>query len=438
MTPAAIPVNESARLEALQRFEILDTGAEAEFDDFTRLAARICGTPIAQITFVDKDRLWYKSNFGVDIKEVPRDIGFCAHTILGRDVFEVPDASQDDRFVDNPFVKAAPGVRFYAGAPLVAPDGSGIGSLCVLDAEPKMLTDDQRDALEALSRQIVRQLELRVAVKRERIVNEGLSQAAAQLRDVNQTLEALVAERSAELSQTEDRLRQSQKVESLGLLAGGIAHDFNNLLTVINGAAELAASRLPAHDPAQRDLGEIAAVGQQAAALTRQLLLFSRRKPARVSRFDLNAAVTSMQILLSRLLSKSVTVTVRTTEVELPVVADASQIDQVLLNLAVNARDAMPSGGTLCMQTRRASNGDAELIVSDTGVGMDAATCARIFEPFFTTKEAGKGTGLGLSTVHSIVHQAGGSIDVRSVPGQGTTFTVRLPHPASDLVEQRG
>ena len=166
--------------------------------------------------------------------------------------------------------------------------------------------------------------------------------------------------------------------------------------------------------------------------------MFSRRKPARVSRFDLNAAVTSMQILLSRLLSKSVTVTVRTTEVELPVVADASQIDQVLLNLAVNARDAMPSGGTLCMQTRRASNGDAELIVSDTGVGMDAATCARIFEPFFTTKEAGKGTGLGLSTVHSIVHQAGGSIDVRSVPGQGTTFTVRLPHPASDLVEQRG
>jgi signal transduction histidine kinase len=435
MTPAAVPANESQRLETLQRFEILDTGAEAEFDDFTRLAARICGTPVAQITFVDKDRLWYKSNFGVDIQEVPREIGFCAHTILGADIFEVPDTSTDDRFLDNPLVTARPGVRFYAGAPLVAPDGTGIGSLCVLDVAPKALSDHQRDALEALSRQVVRQLELRIAVKRERIVNEQLSQAAAQLREVNGTLEMLVAERSAELTDAEHRLRQSQKVETIGMLASGIAHDFNNLLTVINGTAELAASRLPSHDPAQRDLEDIATVGKQAAALTRQLLTFSRSRPARPTRFDMNASVTGLQSLLSRLIGKNVSVTVQTSSVALPVLADPAQMDQVLLNLAVNARDAMPDGGRLHIETRRASSGDAELVVSDTGVGMDEATRARVFEPFFTTKEPGKGTGLGLATVQSIVQQAGGSIDVTSAPGRGTTFVVRLPHPGPDAVQ---
>jgi signal transduction histidine kinase len=427
MSAAPIPENESSRLETLQRYEILDSGAEAEFDDFTRLAARICGTPVAQITFVDADRLWYKSSFGVDMDEVPREIGFCAHTILGMDIFEVPDTIQDERFRTNPLVEATPGVRFYAGAPLVAPDGSALGSLCVLDAEPKALTADQRDALEVLSRQVVRQLELRSAFKRERIVNEGLSQAAGQLRDVNDTLQTLVAERSAELVETEARLRQSQKVESLGMLAGGIAHDFNNLLMVINGTAELAAARLPAHDPAQKDLEDIVTVGQQAAALTKQLLAFSRRGPAGGSRCDLNTSVANMQVLLSRLIGKGIEVCVECTDHPLPVDADAAQIDQVLLNLAVNARDAMPDGGRLRIATLRQPGAMATLVVSDTGTGMDEATRARIFEPFFTTKAPGKGTGLGLATIQSIVTKAGGTVEVQSQVGVGTIFTVCLP-----------
>jgi signal transduction histidine kinase len=427
MSAAPIPANESSRLETLQRYEILDSGAEAEFDDFTRLAARICGTPVAQITFVDADRLWYKSSFGVDMDEVPREIGFCAHTILGMDIFEVPDTIQDERFRTNPLVEATPGVRFYAGAPLVAPDGSALGSLCVLDAEPKALTADQRDALEVLSRQVVRQLELRSAFKRERIVNQGLSQAAEQLRDVNDTLQTLVTERSAELVETEARLRQSQKVESLGMLAGGIAHDFNNLLMVINGTAELAAARLPAHDPAQKDLEDIVTVGQQAAALTKQLLSFSRRAPAGGSRCDLNTSVANMQVLLSRLIGKGIEVCVECTDTPLPVDADAAQIDQVLLNLAVNARDAMPEGGRLRIATLRQPGAMATLVVSDTGTGMDEATRMRIFEPFFTTKAPGRGTGLGLATIQSIVTKAGGTIEVQSQIGVGTIFTVCLP-----------
>lgn len=418
---------EEQRLDALYRYEILDTGAEAEFDDFTRLAARICGTPVAQITFVDRDRQWYKSNFGVDMDELPRAVGFCAHTILESTIMEVPDTLEDQRFVNSPLVQASPGVRFYAGAPLIAPDGSGIGTLCVVDSAPRALTDEQRDALDALSRQIVRQLDLRVAVKRERLINESLASTTDQLRQVNVALEHLVTERTANLAETEARLRQSQKVESIGLLAGGIAHDFNNLLTVINGTAELAAARLPRHDPASRDLEEIVTVGRQAAALTRQLLAFSRRKPSRVSVVDVNTVVDNMSLLLSRLISKKVEVVIDACPEPLPVMADGGQLDQVVLNLAVNARDAMPDGGVLHIRTRPTADGGASVSVSDTGCGMDEATRARIFEPFFTTKPVDKGTGLGLSTVHSIVSQSGGTISVSSVPGRGTTFTIALP-----------
>jgi signal transduction histidine kinase len=434
MMPAPIPANEESRLEALARYDILDTEAEAEFDDFTRLAARICGTPVAQITFVDRDRQWFKSNFGTDVTEVPREIGFCAHTILNNTVMEVPDMLADDRFRDNPLVAQAPSVRFYAGAPLVTSDGAGIGSLCVLDVEPKALTDDQRDALEALSRQVIRQLELRSAVKRERLVNERLSSTAAQLKDVNSTLATLIEARTSELQASESRLHQAQKVECLGLLAGGIAHDFNNLLMVINGTAELAVSRLPENDPSYRDLEEISAVGRQAASLTRQLLAFSRKAPATLGVVDLNVSLKNVG-LLGSLLGKNVHIELSPAATPVLVTADASQLDQILLNLIVNARDAMPGGGTIRIETRGAVDA-GELVVTDSGVGMDAATQARIFDPFFTTKAPGKGTGLGLSTVASIVRQYGGEIRVISAPAQGASFVIRLPRPVDHSVDQ--
>ena len=168
MKLAPMARNETARLAALARYEILDTAPEQEFDDLTRLAAHVCGTPLAQVTFVDRDRQWFKSRIGVEASETPRDISFCGHAILGSDVMVVSDAAADERFSDNPMVLGPPGIRFYAGAPLVTPDGQALGTLCVMDREPHKLDTVALDALRALARQAAAQLELRRHLLEER------------------------------------------------------------------------------------------------------------------------------------------------------------------------------------------------------------------------------------------------------------------------------
>src|SRR6185503_18550241 len=158
---AAVPADEAARLEALRELEILDSAPEGEFDDLALIASQICDTPISLISLVDRDRQWFKSKVGIDNRETSRDVAFCAHAILQRELFVVPDTTQDPRFSDNPLVKADPRIRFYAGAPLRTPDGYALGTLCVLDRKPRQLTAEQEDALRALSRQVEAQIELR-------------------------------------------------------------------------------------------------------------------------------------------------------------------------------------------------------------------------------------------------------------------------------------
>ncbi len=178
MKVAPLPHDEAERLAALHRYLILDTAAEAEFDDFTELAAHICGVPIALITLVDSGRQWFKSRMGLDVPETPRDIAFCSHAILGTELFEVGDALADDRFLDNPLVTGAPGIRFYAGTPLVTDQGHSIGTLCVIDTAPRELSAAQKKALGTLGRQVVQRLELRLLVARERDLNRTLTRQA--------------------------------------------------------------------------------------------------------------------------------------------------------------------------------------------------------------------------------------------------------------------
>jgi two-component system cell cycle sensor histidine kinase/response regulator CckA len=239
----------------------------------------------------------------------------------------------------------------------------------------------------------------------------------------------------------EEQFRQAQKMEAVGRLAGGVAHDFNNMLGVIMGYTQLLQQRLSQDEAASRHLGEVRKAADRAAALTRQLLAFSRKQVLHLSRLDLNAVVSDLSKMLTRIIGDDVELTIRQGKSLGHVMADPTQIEQILMNLAVNARDAMPRGGQLLIETGNAELDESYarlhrgavpgsyvmLAVSDTGCGMDSETQARIFEPFFTTKEAGHGTGLGLSTVYGVVKQSGGYIWVYSEPGKGTTFRIYLP-----------
>jgi two-component system, cell cycle sensor histidine kinase and response regulator CckA len=241
------------------------------------------------------------------------------------------------------------------------------------------------------------------------------------------------ARRSAELAleETSEQLRQAQKMESIGRLAGGVAHDFNNLLLVINGYSEFLSSSLV--DERQRHFAaEIRSAGERAAGLTQQLLAFSRRQVLQPRVVDLNESIRDLHGMLRSLIGEGIRVELSLDGDLRAIEADPGQVGQVLLNLAVNARDAMAGSGTLEISTFNAGD-EVVLEVADTGTGMDEATRSRIFEPFFTTKDVGQGTGLGLSTVYGVVTQSGGTIDVRSAPGEGTTFSIRLP--ATDRVE---
>jgi len=236
----------------------------------------------------------------------------------------------------------------------------------------------------------------------------------------------------------EEQLRQSAKMEAVGRLAGGVAHDFNNLLTVITGSTEFLLAACPPGDPRHEDVVDVRRAAERARDLTRQLLSFSRRQPVQPGRVRLDLFVQEATRLLQRVVGEGVRIETALDPATPAVRADLGQLEQTLVNLVVNARDAMPEGGTVTVSTYRADDGSAALAVRDTGVGMDAETRARAFEPFFTTKQTGKGTGLGLSTVFAIVHQAGGRLHVDSEPGAGSTFTVLLPPDPSPDAEAEG
>jgi signal transduction histidine kinase len=237
-----------------------------------------------------------------------------------------------------------------------------------------------------------------------------------------------------ERRQLEDELRHSQKMDAVGKLAGGIAHDFNNLMTAVIGYSDILLGELNDEPLRAERVSEIRKAAERASDLTRQLLAFSRKQMLRVSRLDLRDVAVEMEGLLSRVLGEDVVLDVRPGADEVPVTADRSQFEQVLMNLAVNARDAMPGGGRLSIAVARDGD-DAVLTVVDTGVGMTPEVRKRIFEPFFSTKHPTEATGLGLSTVYGIVAQSGGSIEVLSVPGAGSTFVVRLPVASETAVD---
>jgi hypothetical protein len=530
------PALERRRQSTLDSYRVLDTPAGAHFDRLTELAARLFQTPFATISFVDHDRVWFKSHYGFDASEMPRQGSLCDLAIQSPDVLIIGDAVSDDHFHAHVSIGGLR-IRFYAGAPLIAPDGARLGTLAVMDTRPRASFSMEESAtLSDLAGIAVRELEVQHQLSaarspggsaeseaRFRALMESASQGiiainrGGKIEIVNHKAEELFgftreemigrdieilmpdALRAAHLEhrqgyfgqphprpmgigldlsgrrktgecfpleislnyvdiegqplaiafitdiserlRLETQLRQSQKMEAIGQLAGGVAHDFNNLLTIIQGYAAMSLDSLDSTDPLRESIEEIEKAAISAGGLTRQLLAFSRRQIVRLRILNLNTTITQVEKMLRRVIGEDVDLVLDTADQLHEILADPGLIEQVLMNLAVNARDAMPNGGRLILETANLSlekeyagahlavktGPHAMLAVSDTGAGMSPEVRARIFEPFFTTKPQGQGTGLGLATVYGIVKQLDGTIWVYSEPGKGTTFKILFP-----------
>jgi two-component system, NtrC family, sensor kinase len=487
-----VPDNEAARLKALRQYRVLDTAPETALDDLTALAAHICGTPIALINLIDADRQWFKSRLGLEIAELPREVGFCTQAILEPDeLLIVPDASVDDRFATSPLVIAEPKIRFYAGAPLVTPEGLAIGTLCTIDRQARDLTPEQAEALRVLGRQVMTHLELRANVTRLERTIARRRRVERALHDRNKRVRQMLQE----LQQTQTQLIQTEKMSSLGQMVAGVAHEINNPvsfvygnLTYVNryiqdlfGLISLYQRHYPQPEPEiqkqaeaidlnflSEDLPKILASMKVGADRIRQIVLslrnFSRLDEAEKKPVDIHQGIDNTLMILQHRLKATIDhpgIEIIRDYGNIPLVeCYAGQLNQVFMNILSNAIDALEE--TSCY-VNSASNSVAKVIesavcederspliyirtqlrtasenndkfasvvihIQDNGLGIPAEMRERIFDPFFTTKPIGKGTGLGLSISYQIVvERHGGILKCWSEPGQGTEFWIEIP-----------
>ena len=428
---ASLPSNETERLAALHGYAILDSLPEREYQDIVNLAAMICETPVAVVSLVDSERQWFKARIGLEETQTGRDIAFCAHALEQPDeLLIVPDASLDQRFMDNPLVTGKMHIGFYAGAPLCTRSGMVLGTLCVIDHVPRTLSERQKEALASLSRQVMSQLELRASL--------------------------------AETQKAQAQLLHADKMASIGQLAAGVAHEINNPVAYVRSNMNtLAKYSTRLLDMAERCSALLERTDLSATVRDRlqeaveatdldylrtdltQLVRGSLDGLARVTEivaalqaygpvgvaapqpFDLHAGIDTV-LRIAEVTIRDKAQIVREYGDLAPLRCIGSQICQVVMNLVINAAQAIDSDGIITIAT----SSDAESVrisISDTGNGIAAEHLRFIFDPFFTTKPVGSGTGLGLSISYNIVQKHGGSIEVASTPGRGTTFVVVLP-----------
>lgn len=390
--PAALPPDEARRLAELKNFEILDTVAEATYDAITFLASQICDVPIALISIVDEERQWFKSRVGLKATETHRDLAFCAHAINDPSaIMVVRDASKDDRFSSNPLVTDDPSIRFYAGAPLVTQSGNALGTLCVIDREPRTLTADQEKALEALSVQVMALLELRRTVR-------NLEQKQLELAEATRQRESFMAT---------------------------VSHEIRTPLTSVVGYVELLQGDLPEEDRAELLTG-VAREAADVESLIEDLLIAARAEAdsLRVAAVPVNLQAQIAQVMESLATQIDSPIVVETQDCR--ATGDPARVRQIIRNMVTNA---LRYGGPN-VTIRTASDEDrCHVLVTDDGEGIAEADCERIFEQFAQARNSPhveSSVGLGLPVSRLLAERMGGTLTYRYAGGL-STFDLTLP-----------
>ncbi len=415
MMAASIPANESDRLKALEALEILDTFPDEAFDRLARLAGSLLGSPMALISLIDRDRQWFKSHYGLNSSETPRDIAFCAHAILGDEVFVVPDALKDERFVDNPLVVSDPRIRFYAGAPLKTRSGYNIGTLCILDRCPRFgLSVGQKQNLRDLAALVVDQLETR------RI-----------LRTVQHTN-----------TQPDETMKGSSHHLQSEFLAH-ISHELRNPMNAVIGYSDLmlAAPYGPLGDERYREyVAAIHASGGHMLALVTDILEYAQLEAGTLKltleAVDLSEIARETAQILGKLADDRGVKLVLPETLSGPLIeADTVKLRQILINLVSNAIKFTPRDGSVSVVVDDV-DGMAKVSVRDTGVGIAADDMAKVMAPFGqVVRSLGRqeGFGLGLPITKSLIVRHGGYMTIDSTPGVGTNVHVFLPYRSDRL-----
>ncbi len=478
------PENEQNRLNALLKYNILDTESEQAFDDLTALAAYICGTPIALVSLVDDSRQWFKSKVGTEVTQTSRELAFCAYTICqSEDLLIVPNTLKDERFANNPLVTSDPNIRFYAGAPLVTPDGFAIGSLCVLDRVPRELSLEQKQALAALSRQVISQLELSFNLAKLKQNISRRQQTEKALRNNNHGLSQI----ANKLRQTQVQLILREKMASLAQMVAGIAHEINNPINFIHANIDYLKTGLQEivnllslyqkhypqpHQEIQeqadaididfliQDLPKVFASMEGGSQRIENIILslrnFARLDESEKKLVDIHEGIENALLFLQHRLNPTAI------HPQIKIIKDYSnlpriecypaQLNQTFMNLLSNAIDAIedlwventkkmnsnpdqidclnlqPAAPKIRIRTGISPENYAFVRIADNGIGITEAVQKRMFDLFFTTKAVGKGTGLGLSIIYQIVvKKHGGHLKYKTRLGKGTEFIVEIP-----------